>query len=155
MDKITCVETRKIKNNNAITDVIYNNFVYLTDFPELKHTKEDINEIFDSEGHLSYLVYFNNKLIGYLVGDFRLLPDNRYAYYISYLYVSKDHRKKKIGSHLMKNIITKCKKDGVKFITLTCDTNDKGVINFYRKIGFAKDPILGDRKRHMVYSLFL
>ena len=155
MNKIKCIEVRKIKNHSLLATVAYNNFIYLTKFPELMHTKEDIVKALQSDGNLCYLLYDGNNLIGYLIGDFRTLQDSRYAYYISYLYISKQYRDKKLGSRLMDKIIKKCQDTGVKFIVLTCDTKDDKIIRFYERYGFKVDSYLGGGKRHEVFTLYI
>ena len=153
--KIRCIEVEKIKNPDVLANVVFNNFIYLKEFPELMHNKKDIIKSLNSEGNLCYLMYDKNNLIAYLIGEFRTLPDNRYGYYISYLYVLKSYRDKKLGSSLMNRIISKCQKTGVNFILLTCDTKDEKIVQFYRKYGFVIDPSLGGEKRHNVYCLYL
>lgn len=155
MKNIKCIEVTKINNPQVLANVIYNNFSYLKDFPELGHTPGEITKSLQSEDNLCYLVYDKNKLIGYLVGEYKLLNDKRYIYYISYLYVSEEYRGKQIGSKLMDIIINKCQNDGIEYIILTCDTWDEKIVNFYKKYGFVLDPVLGGEKRHNVYCLFL
>lgn len=158
MNKITCVETNRIKHPELLANVIFNNFFYLTNFPELQHTKKDIMDILSSNSKskiLCYLLYDDKKLIGYLIGDFRTFPDNRYGFYISYVFIAEKYRNQKLGSKLMNLLIEKCKKVSVKFIILTCDTNDKKIVNFYKKYGFKVDSSLGGNKRHDVFCLNL
>jgi ribosomal protein S18 acetylase RimI-like enzyme len=153
--KITCIEVNKIKNPELLANIAFNNFSYLTKFPELMHTKKDIVKTLQSDGNLCFLIYDGDNLIGYLIGDYRTLPDSRYAYYISYVFVSEKYRGKKLGTKLMDLLINKCKQSGTKFIVLTCDTLDSKVTQFYKKYGFVIDPILGNRKRHEVFCLYL
>ena len=156
MNKISIIETNKILNVQQLCNTIYNNFIYLSNIKLLMHTKYDIQKILLSEQLLCYLIYFNNSsLIGYLVGEFRALNDSRYVYYISYLFVSESFRNKKIGTLMMKLIIKKCKSLGVKFILLTCDSNDNKIVNFYKKLGFIKDPILNSTSRYQIFCLFI
>ena len=94
-------------------------------------------------------------MIAYLIGEFKTLNDGRYVYYISYLYVAKPYRSRKIGAQLMKLIISKCNNIGVKHIILTCDTHDRKVLTFYKNIGFIPDPVLKNLSRHEVYTLYM
>jgi len=155
LHKITCIEVNKIKNPELLADIAFNNFTYLSKFPELMHTKQDIIKTLQLSGNLCFLIYDGTNLIGYLIGNHRTLPDNRYAYYISYVFVSEKYRGKKIGTKMMDLIINKCKNAGTKFIVLTCDTVDTKIINFYKKYGFIVDPVLGNGKRHEVFCLYL
>ena len=152
---IKCIETTKIKNPMILSKVIYNNFIYLNQYPELQHNINSITQSLNAEESYCYLLYHENKLIGYLIGDFRTLPDNRYGYYISYVYISEDYRNKKLGTKLMDKLINKCKEKGVKFIVLTCDIRDRKVVNFYKKYGFNKDQNLPGNNPHIIFSLNL
>lgn len=153
--KMRCVEVKRIKDTKLMVETIYNNFLYLVEYPELMHTHDEINKVLNSDGCMNLLVFYNNKLIGYLVGDFRTLQDSRYVYYISYFYISKDYRNRGIGSRLMDLLILKCRTKGVKFIVLTCDSQDYKVMKFYRKYNFTTDSILSKNNRHDVYTLYL
>ena len=151
-----CKEVKRISNPDILANVVYNNFMYLINFPELQHTKQDIIKTLMLSGNMCYLVYDNkNKLIAYLIGDFRTLSDSRNVYYISYVYVVESYRGKKIGSQLMNILMRKCKLNGTNVIILTCDTHDKRLVNFYKRYGFVVDPVLGAGKRHEVFSLKL
>ena len=101
------------------------------------------------------MIYKNNSIIAYLVGEMKDLNDGRRCYYISYLYVGEKYRGKKIGTKLMNLIIEKCKVNRIKYLLLTCDTNDKPVFEFYEKLGFVPDTILRNYGRHEVMTLFL
>lgn len=155
--KMIVKEIKRINSDiNPLINIIYRNFKYLASSPELGHTHQEIKRLLQNNDMLSLFVY-NQKgnLIAYLIGEFKTLNDGRYIYYISYLYVGKSYRSKKIGSQLMKLIISKCKNIGVKYIILTCDTNDKKVLNFYQHIGFIPDPILKNTSNYKVYTKYL
>src|SRR5271169_5523752 len=127
---IKCIEITKINNPTVLANIIFTNFNYLEKFTELGHNKKEITKSLKSSGNFCYLVYDGEKLIGYLVGEFRTLNDNRYVYYISYLYISEQYRGHGLGSQLMDAIIDKCNDMGVKFIVLTCDTYDDKIVKF-------------------------
>lgn len=153
---ITCIKTVTIKNPELLANIAFNNFKYLTQYPELQHTQNDIKTIINSSGNLSYLLYNNNKLIGYMIGDFRTFPDGRYGYYISYVYIMEKYRGLGLGSKLMDILLQECKnRNIVKCIILTCDSRDGKIIKFYRKYGFDIDKNLDQNKVHKVYSLNL
>ncbi len=152
---LKCVETKKIKNPEILADIIFNNFSYLTEFPSLSHNKKEIIKILKLDENLCFFIYDNDKLVAYLVGDFKTLNDKRYVYYISYFYVMEAYRGNGLGGQILQMVINKCKKVGVPFIILTCDTYDTKVVNFYKKYGFSKDPVLGTNDRHNVFCLYL
>ena len=153
---LKCVETKKFKNPDAMANIIYNNFSYLVKFPQLSHNKNAIIESLKLDDSLCFLIYDDDKLIGYLTGDFKTLNDKRYVYYISYFYVMEAYRSKGLGGQMMNLLINKCKKMGTSFIVLTCDSYDPKVIKFYKKYGFVLDPVLGNSNdRHIVMCLYL
>jgi len=155
IDQYVYVEVKKIKYPDILTSIIYNNFLYLENYPDLMHNKNDIFKTLTNNDNFSYFIFLTNKLIGYLIGDFRTLLDNRFVYYISYLYIAKNYRRRNLGTNLMKLIINTCSNIGIKFILLTCDTFDIDVINFYKKFGFTDDVVLSNKNRHQVFCLYL
>jgi GNAT superfamily N-acetyltransferase len=149
-------EFNKINDCDAFVDVVYNNFIYLTKFPELMHTREEIKRILKSDETFGCIIYDeNNNIVGYLIGEFKNLNDNRYVYYISYFYILQKYRSKGIGKIIMKVVINKCTKRGIKFVMLTCDLYDGKIVEFYKKMGFVDDPVLNSKGRHRVMTLFL
>lgn len=152
---ITIIKTPRINNPELLANIAYHNFKYLTKYPELQHSIDDIMKSLKSEGNLSYLLYDNKKLIGYMIGDFKTLPDNRYGYYISYVYIMEKYRNSGLGSKLMDMLIQECKDRGIGWIVLTCDSRDKKIVRFYEKYGFTIDKSLDQNKIHKVYSLRL
>ena len=154
-NKFKCLVVNRIKNPQLLSSIAFNNFKYLCKFPELAHAEENIYQTLTSSGNLCYLLYDNDLLIAYLIGDFRTLADNRYVYYISYFYIAEKYRNKKIGGKILSMLINKCRSEGLKFIVLTCDTLDDKNVYFYKKYGFVPDPLLGSNKRHNVYCLYL
>ena len=160
MNKLIIEETTRLKNPKSLVPVLYNNFLYLTKFPELMHTQDEIYKLLTSDKLLGYLVYHqtekSKKLIGYMFGEFKNLNDGRYVFYISYIYVMDNYRNKKIGTQLMIKLVNYCKQNSVKFIVLTCDTYDTQIMNFYKKkFGCVEDNILATGGRHEVFCMYL
>lgn len=139
-----------------LTDVIYNNFQHLSKTPQLSHNKQTISKTLQSKNLFGLLVYnLHNKLVAYVIGEYKQLDDSRFVYYIHYIYIIKLYRGRKIGSKLMNIIITHCKNNKIKYIVLTCDTHDKKLTTFYKKLGFKQDLMLKNFKRHEVLSVQL
>lgn len=154
--KATCVETKNIKNPDKMAMVIYKNFGYLKNFPELSHNPEEIKRLLTgNQSHCLFIYNESNEIIAYLIGEHKKLNDGRLVYYISYIYVSSKYRKKGLGSDLVDKVIKRCENMGINFIILTCDIQDENAYNFYRKLGFVDDPVLGSASKHRVLTLFL
>lgn len=143
------------KHTNIFTDIIFNNFIDLINYPYVKHTRNDIQNLLSSEQMLGYIVKYSEKIIAYMFGEVSQMPDGRNAYYLSYIYVAPKYQHLKIGTLLLNKIIGHCKHYGIPFIVLTCDTKDIRVMNFYKKFGFIIDPVLKNGKRHDVLCLYL
>lgn len=152
---LTVKEVKRLKNPNSLADTIYNNFIYLSDVPQLQHNKQEISRLLTCDEMDGLLVFHENKLIAYLIGEIKVIQDGRYVYYISYVYVTPNFRKHKIGTKLLYLIENKCSKMGVKFILLTCDSNDKPAFNFYLKNRFVHDPVLKSNTSHQVLIKYL
>lgn len=137
------------KNISLFNNVIYNNFIELSEYPILKHTLEDINILLLSKNMRGFLIYNDdNKVIGYLFGEIIKLNDGRNVFFLSYIYVAIAYRKLKIGSLMLNKVIQNTKKtDG---ILLICDSEDTFVMNFYQMKGFMPDLIL---RRYDKYDL--
>ena len=157
MPKLKVREVKNMKSGiGAFGTTIFNNFVHLSDVPELQHSRSEIIRLLSSANMLSYVLYNNsNMMLGYLVGEKKHLNDGRIVFYVSYMYIGKKYRSKKLGSYLMNLIIDKCRETGIKFITLTCDTKNKKVMSFYEKMKFVQDPLLRNFKRHDIFTLYL
>ena len=87
-------------NKKLFINLIYQQFSYLTD-PKLNHNLGEISRLINNNrDFLGILVYHDNILIAYLVGEFKKLDDNqdgRLVYYITYMYVAPKYRNKKIN----------------------------------------------------------
>jgi len=155
MNKISITTVKSLQNPEAFAKVIHNNFLYLRDFPNLQHSLSSILILLKSHNTISYLVYHNKQLIGYLIGEMKHLEDGRLVFYISYVFVLKAYRSKGIGTQLINKIISDSKLKGIKFILLTCDSDDKRVFSYYLRIGFIEDPIYKSFDRHRVLTYYL
>lgn len=146
-------ELEPIDAPDHFATVVYNNFLNLRKVANLKHTPEEIKRLLRSRRLFGFLVYDNNVLVAYLMGEKMDLNDGRLVCYVSYLYVAKKYRKKGIGEQLVKLAIGKTKEYGISFLLLKCDTTNEQICQFYKKRGFVPDPILasGDRYDALTY----
>ena len=53
--------------------------------------------------------------------------------------VSKEYRRKNLGSMMLEYVIKYAKENGYNSIHFTCLENEKGVHKFYESMGFKKD----------------
>jgi RimJ/RimL family protein N-acetyltransferase len=141
-------------NSKHFVETIYNNFLHLTKKPNLNHNHTEINRLLSSKNMYGFLVYNENKLIGYLLGE-NLDVNNRSTYYINYLFVATKYRKNGLASQLLSHVTQYSKSTNKNCVMLTCDTQNKQVHNFYLKRGFMPDPELRNYKRHDILSLFI
>jgi len=154
--KLSIHEIRDMKGDvNGFADAIHKHFIYLAERPELQHNIYELRRLLTGKDTISFVVYDGDKIVAYLVGEIKDLNDGRVAYYVSYLYVCEKYRSKKIGTKLMKTVIDKAKASDIRYVILTCDTEDKKVHEFYQKLGFMPDHILRNYGRHEVMTLYL
>ena len=153
---VTCLQVKNVSNPKLLASIIYGHFVYLKAYPELNHNLVQIEKLLTAQNNVSYLLYFRNQIVAYMIGDTRYVADNRYVYYISYLYVIEKYRSQRIGSLLINQAKKLCRDVGISFIILTCDKNNKKANHFYRKHGFVLDPVMGCQSQHQnVFCLYL
>ena len=82
------------------------------------------------------------EIHGYAVGRVYTIKDEENSAYIEGLHVSKEERKKCIGTEMINKLINKCKEIGSKKCTLWCDKS-KWVYDWYKRLGFRYD---GDKE---------
>lgn len=167
MIKVYEIDSRTIRQSvPTFTQIIYSNFIELTEYSYVKHTIKDIRELLSSEQLFGYIVKYiphtnlqnsvnSEKIIAYLFGETSVMPDGRNAYYLSYIFVAQKYRHLKIGSQLLSKLIKHCQNLGLTFIVLTCDMSDTKLVEFYEKFGFVLDPNLRRNKKHDVMCLYL
>lgn len=140
---------------NELCEIIYQNFIHLSNIKRLKHNKNEIYRLLLDDNMIGYIVYEGKYAIAYLIGEIKILYDGRKIYYITYLYVLRSYRSQYIGTILMEYIINKCYKLHIRYIILTCDIYNKKIYNFYKKFGFQVDIILRTNDRYEVLVLYL
>ena len=127
-----------LKNPNSLAVTIYNNFRYLTD-PTLNHTIEEIKRLLTSSNFVGIALSDNGNVVGYLVGEYKKLNDGRFVYYITYIYVSKKYRGKKLSTLMLNKIHQIVKQKNIQYIILTCANN---LVDYYEKHGYKTDLLI-------------
>lgn len=151
-DRLKSISNKSINN---FVGTIYNNFIELSDYPQLKHTAIDIHKLLTSTNLIMYTVSKNNIMIAYCVGELMKLDDGRYVLYISYIYVGSRYRRNGLGSVLINKMIDYAKFKGMDALMLICNTEDIRVMNFYFDKGFAYDQYLRRYDKYDVLTLNL
>jgi len=138
-------------NINLFVPIVYGNFIHLKYHPNLLHNPTEIKKLLNDKTFLGIFIFDDNKkILGYLIGKTMILNDGRKVFYISYIYVSKKFRNKKLGSKML-DIVHERKRNH-DAIMLTCDTTDKLVLNFYLKRGYMLDFALRRYSKYDVLS---
>lgn len=138
-------------NVNMFIDLVYQHFIDLAKYPDLKHTVSDITKLIRSPNFEGYLVYKDGKkIIGYLLGDNMVLVDGRKVFYISYMFVAPSFRSKGIASQLMELSRDRADKKRYDGLLLTADSNNEKVFDFYLKRGFMPDLVLRKYDQHEI-----
>mgnify|MGYP001408689920 CR=1 FL=1 len=105
--------------------------------------KEIINQSTKESNH-SFGLFFNNKLIGFVIGNL-IIVDNISEYEIFILYISKKFRKHGYASYLLDLIVKDSYKYMLKKIILEVSENNVNAIHFYKKNKFN---LVGKRKKY-------
>ena len=83
------------------------------------------------------------KVVGFV--DFWLEPDfieGDYNVFVDYLFVTKEWRKSRVGSKLLKEVVQFCKRNEVSTLYLSMKMGRKRLDKFYSKHGFKRNSIL-------------
>jgi ribosomal protein S18 acetylase RimI-like enzyme len=129
------------KSFDKLVNIVYENFIHLKKYPELNHNIATIRETVANKDKIIILCFDNDyrRILGYLIGYDIVLNDGRFVTYISYIYVSNRLRSKGIGSKILDICFKESEIRGCEGIMLTCNTEDKHIMNFYEHKGFMLD----------------
>jgi len=155
LHKLNSNDIKKQKDITLFVDLIYDNFIELSRYKKLLHTKEKIKENLLDNNSIVFIIMDNNKIISYLIGNIMTLDDARKILFISYIYVSDTHRNKGLGSLLLENAEKIAKLNKCIGIMLIYDTYDKNLVRFYETRGFMLDINLRRYERHDVFYKIL
>ena len=145
----------KSQDKTLLIDIIYKNFLELSTDSRLNHTKAEIRKTLDSDGVVLFIILHDNKIIGYLLGEVMDLEDSRHELFISYIYVVKFMRNKKLGCKLLSLAISYGIEQRLDGIMLIYNTSDRKLERFYDKYGFMLDFHLRRYEQHDVFFKIL
>ena len=139
------------QRTDLLVNIIYKNFLDLSNDPKLNHNIESITKTLDSPDAVLLLFMDKGKIGGYLLGEIMHLEDGRKVMFISYIFVAKYLRTQGVGSQLLNYI---AKVANVKYcdgIMLIYDTSQKKLRRFYDKHGLLLDFNLRRYSTHDVF----
>jgi len=137
-------------NLGEFIETVFSNFMELYDYPQLNHNRNEIIRILNSQTFHGFLIFYGNKMIGYLLGEI-VNYNNQVLYFINYVFVSGAFRGRKLGSQIMnyaKQYAVQQNADGVGLI---CDSENDKNMSFYKKLGFQ----LSDDRLYQRHELFI
>ena len=137
------------KDNNFINKLISNEGVNYEEFSKIGWSINQIKNQFDKNVNMSFGLFYDNSLISFIIGDLFII-EKKSEYEILLIYVSKDFRKKGLGTKLLNNIEESI--NCLNKIYLEVSENNLGAISFYKKMNFKniytrKDYFLFDNKK--------
>ena len=102
--------------------------------------RQSLESELENEQSLFYAAVGDGRVVGYIGMSFVL--DEGHIYNVA---VDEDHRKKGIGSALIRTLVTYCKKEGFAFLTLEVRESNTAARSLYQHFGFIK---VGERKNY-------
>jgi ribosomal protein S18 acetylase RimI-like enzyme len=134
-------------------NLIYNNFIELSEEQKLMHTKEDIEKNLRADNSVIILVLDKkiNKMLVFLTANIIELDDRRLVFYISYVYTAEKYRNNGIASRIFdvaEQIAHNKKCNGIMLIF---DTENKQLYHFYEGKGYMQDINLRRYEQHDVF----
>lgn len=142
-------------NINEFVEIVYINFADLCDYTKLGHTRQEIKRLLLDNNMSGFVLLDNKTMVGYLLGEFKVLPDRRKIYFINYVYIGKKYRKNGYGSKIIDVAISLAHKKYQDAVVLICDTQNDFLFDFYQRKGFMLDLNLRRFDRHDVLSITL
>jgi len=137
-------------NLEDFVETIFSNFIELYDYPQLNHNRKEILRLLNSQTFHGFLVFYGNKMIGYLLGEV-VNYNNMVLYFINYLFVSPVFREKKLGTQLINYAKEYSKQQNADGLGLICDSENDKNMYFYKKLGF----LLSDDRLYQRHELFV
>jgi len=146
----------KQKDLSFFIDVIYNNFIELSEEDKLMHTKQKIEENLKSDNSIIILMLNEDKkIIGFVTANIMVLDDRRKVIFITYIYVAETERNKQLGTELLNKAELIGKQNNCLGCMLIFDTQQQNLVRFYEDRGYMLDINLRRYERHDVFYKIL
>lgn len=143
------------RNMRKLIETIYKNFEQLDENPELKHTRKEIDRLIKSPRSIIIIAVINGVIVGYLLAEITMVDDLKRLMHIYYIYTALNYRSKGIATYMLDLIGTYTQEANITTLSLTFDTYDKKLENFYINNGFVYDPNMRSYQRHDMMVKFL
>ena len=127
-----------VKNIDKFSSIVYELFKNNISNLNNNHNIESIKKMLKSDNFFGIFVYDDQSdLVGYVLGEFQILDDSRYCYFIKYIYVVNKYKNQNIGSALLTKLKYEIKHEfGVNYIMVFSNVDDTKIYDFILKIIF-------------------
>ena len=115
---------------------LISNETEFSSFSELGWNNKSIDDHLKKKNNFSIGFFLENKIFGFLIGE-KIINKYNFDLDIHIMYVSKNKRRKKIGSRILEFIEMNKKKTNISKIFLEVSENNQNAINFYEKNNFV------------------
>ena len=103
-------------------------------------SRDSLQSELENSNSLFYVAEENEETVGYI--GMNIVLDEGYIYNVA---VAENHRKKGIGSALIRTLVTYAKKNSFSFLTLEVRESNTAARSLYEHFGFIK---VGERKSY-------
>jgi len=143
------------RDMRKLIEVVYRNFEELNTSPELNHTRNEIARVITSPTSITIIGSINGIISCYLIAGLTQLDDLKTLMHIHYIYTSPMYRGNGLATYML-NLIEKYSiAMGIGYLSLTFDTYDKKLEEFYMNNGFMYDSNLRSYQRHDMLVKYL
>jgi RimJ/RimL family protein N-acetyltransferase len=136
------------RDMRKLIDVVYINFEHLDKIPELNHTRQEIDRLISSPKSITIIGVINGSIVAYLLAEITATEDLRQLMHIYYIYTSPNHRGKGIATYMLRLIEKYAQEFNITTLSLTFDTHNKKLEQFYLNNNFVYDSNIRSYQRH-------
>ena len=137
----------KNRDLRKLIDVIYNNFKHLSRVEGAGHTKNELAKLLTSDTAIVIFAMSGDSIAGYIIAN-ETVSNFRKLMHIYYLYTSPYYRGFGIATYMLNLIQEYSKERNIKALSLTYDTYNKPLTNFYLDNNFNYDIELRSYQRY-------
>jgi ribosomal protein S18 acetylase RimI-like enzyme len=99
---------------------------------------EDIDQKIGFQPELFFVGEYNGKVVASIMAGY-----DGHRGYMNYVGVHPDFRRKGFGSKMVEFVLSELRKKGSPKVNISVRTSNAKVMDFYRKLGFSEDPVIG------------